>query len=242
MRTVGIVQARMTSTRLPGKVLLEALGRPLLRYELERLKKITSLDELIVATTTNAEDDPVADLCERMGVPAYRGSERDVLSRYHEAAIKFKADAVVRFTADCPLIDPSVSDRVIRHYLDNSESVDYCCVDISTYPRGTDTEVCSLKTLSEAHTEGTSAPDREHVTYFIHTRPERYRKWKLASGRDWGKYRLTVDTPEDFALIREIIERLYPANENFSIIDVISLLENNPELSRINGGVRQKIV
>jgi spore coat polysaccharide biosynthesis protein SpsF len=230
----------MTSTRLPGKILREVLDKPLLQYELERLKEIPSLDELVVATTVNADDNPVAALCDRLGVPTHRGSEHDVLSRYYEAAVKFRADAVVRFTADCPLIDPDLSDTVIRHYLDNAEDLDYCGTDVSTYPRGVDTEVFSFSALEEAHREGCTPPDREHVTYFIHQRPQRYRIWRERSGRGWGKYRLTVDTPEDFALIREVIGRLYPINDKFRLEDVIALLEDHPNLAELNEMIRQK--
>ena len=240
MKIAGIVQARMTSTRLPGKILLEVLGKPLLQYELERLRKIPSLDELIVATTTNETDDPVVELCDRLSVSAYRGSELDVLSRYCEAAEQYKADAVVRFTADCPLIDPQISDSVIRYYREHADEVDYCSTGGGTYPRGMDTEVFSLEALREAGREGTTAQDREHVTFFIWNRPERYKQWKKKSGHDWGKYRLTVDTPEDFALIKEIIERLYPTNPDFRLGDVITLLEENPFLLKINEMIKQK--
>jgi spore coat polysaccharide biosynthesis protein SpsF len=221
----------MTSTRLPGKVLKEVLGKPLLQYELERIKKIPSLDEAVVATTTNREDDPVVELCARLNVPAYRGSEPDVLSRYKEAAEKFKAGVVARFTADCPLIDPELSDSVIRRYLDSAGEVDYCSADLSTYPSGIDTEIFSFQALVESDAEGATPPDREHVTYFIKRNPDRYRIWSKNSGHGWGKYRLTVDTPEDFALIKKIIERLYPKNENFTLDDVIALLESDPELT-----------
>ena len=242
MKVAGIVQARMTSTRLPGKILLEVLGKPLMQYQLERLRKVSSLDELIVATTTNETDDPVMELCGRLGVLTYRGSELDVLSRYCAAADHYKADVVVRFTADCPLIDPQISDSVIRYYLDNAGEIDYYATNMSTYPRGVDTEICSLKALREADREGTTAPDREHVTYFLRRNPERYKQGRKPSGKDWGKYRLTVDTPEDFALIREILERLYPANPDFSMSDVITLLEENPDLPKINEMIEQKIL
>ena len=240
MRTVGIVQARMTSTRLPGKILMPVLGKPLLAYELERLKRVPSLHVLMVATTVNATDDPVVDLCKRLGVPTYRGSEHDVLSRYYEAATEQRADAVVRFTADCPLIDPELSESVIRHYLDNADSLDYCAVNVSTYPRGMDTEAFSMKALKEAFEQGHEESDREHVTNYIHTRRDTFRIWTKQSGRDWGKFRLTVDTPEDFALIQEIIERLYPRNQNFSLADILKLLEEDPSLAAINGEIRQK--
>jgi spore coat polysaccharide biosynthesis protein SpsF len=231
----------MTSTRLPGKILMKVLGKPLLQYELERLRRVPSLDELVVATTKNAADDPVAALCDQMGVASYRGSESDVLSRFHEAAALHKADAVVRFTADCPLIDPALSDSVIRRFLDSDGTLDYCSLDIpGAYPRGLDTEIFSSAALTEAFNEGTTPPDREHVTYFILARPERYRILKLKCDKNLSAYRLTVDTPEDFALASGIIERLYPQNPDFTMDDVIALLEAEPELAEINGGVRQK--
>ena len=243
MRTVGIVQARMTSTRLPGKILMKVLGKPLLQYELERLKRVPSLDELVVATTVNAADDPVAALCGQMGIASYRGSELDVLSRYHEAAVLYKAEAVVRFTADCPLIDPGLSDRVIRRFLESGGELDYCSLNIGdAYPRGMDTEVFSAAALAESFREGTTEPDREHVTYFIRGCPERYRRLGMRgdSDKNWSAYRLTVDTPEDFALVSKIIETLYPQNPDFAIEDIIALLEADPELAKINAEVRQK--
>ncbi|MDR0653710.1 MAG: glycosyltransferase family protein [Synergistaceae bacterium] len=241
MRTVGIVQARMTSTRLPGKVLMKALGKPLLQYELERLKRVPSLDELVVATTVNAADDPVAVLCDQMGIASYRGSELDVLSRYHEAATLYGAEAVVRFTADCPLIDPALSDSVIRRFLEGAGDLDYCSLNVSdAYPRGMDTEVFSAASLTESFNEGTTEPDREHVTYFIRRYPERYRILRLRCEKNRSVYRLTVDTPDDLALVSGIIETLYPQKPDFTIDDIIALLEAEPELAKINGEVKQK--
>lgn len=242
MKIVGIVQARMTSTRLPGKILKEVLGKPLLQYELERLSRIDLLDGLLVATTVNEDDDPVVALCDQLGVPTYRGSEHDVLSRYYEAATLHAADAVVRFTADCPLIDPELSEEVIAYYASHCQEVDYCSVDVSTYPRGMDTEIFSMRALTEAYREGKEQAEREHVTYFIWNRPERYRLWRKESGKDWGKYRLTVDTPEDFELIAEILERLYVSEPKFELCDILGLLESSPELTRFNGKIVQKIM
>jgi spore coat polysaccharide biosynthesis protein SpsF len=241
---VAVVQARMTSSRLPGKILMNIAGRPMLRYELERLRKIRLIDEIVVATTKNEADDPVADFCAGCGARVFRGSERDVLSRYYEAARAFEAGAVVRFTADCPLVDPILSERVIRHYLDHSSEVDYCSVDVKDtprpYPRGTDTEIFSMSALTDAHGEAASAPEREHVTLFIYSRPSRYRVWRASAERDLSRYRLTVDTPEDFALVERIIEELYPVNPDFTLSDIINLLDENPALARINDSVRQK--
>jgi spore coat polysaccharide biosynthesis protein SpsF len=234
----------MTSARLPGKILMEALGRPLLQYELERIWKIKSLDDVVVATTRNASDDPVAGFCDAIGQPVFRGAEHDVLSRYYEAAVERHADAVVRFTADCPLVDPEISGRAIGHYLENKDNLDYCAVDVKytpyPFPRGTDTEAFSMGALAEAHGEAVSPREREHVTPFIYDRLERYRAAWLPAERDLSGYRLTVDTPEDFALIKAVIERLYPANPDFHLKDVIDLLDRSPALARLNASVRQK--
>jgi spore coat polysaccharide biosynthesis protein SpsF len=242
MKTVAIVQARMTSTRLPGKILKEVLGKPLLWYELERLRKITSLDEIVVATTINASDDPVVDLCLALEVSTYRGSECDVLSRYYEAARYYKADVVARFTADCPLIDIKIAGSVLSYYSDNIRELDYCADDVpATVPRGMDIEVFPRAVLTEAHNESKLALEREHVTPFIYTRPERYRIWRVRGEAGWAKYRLTVDTAEDFELMETIIKELYPVNTDFGLRDIIKLLEEKPELAKINELVRQKL-
>lgn len=239
-KTLGIIQARMTSTRLPGKVLMEVMGRPLLAYQVERLRRVSSIDELVVATTINAQDDPIVSLCDKLRISTYRGSEHDVLSRYYEAATSHNADTVVRFTSDCPLIDPGLSDRTVRRFLDDP-AIDYCATDIATYPRGVDTEVFSYTTLAEAFVEGTLPQEREHVTYFIYTRPGRYRLEKVRNeGANWGQYRLTVDTPEDLALIQALLARLYPVNTHFTLEDVIALMEEYPHLSKINASIKQK--
>lgn len=240
MNVVGMIQARMTSTRLPGKVLKRVLGKPLLEYEIERLKRIKQLNELIVATTTNEEDDPVVELCDSLGVPTYRGSELDVLSRYHEAAEAYRADVVARFTADCPLIDPAISGELIGHYLSHRDELDYCITDARTYPHGIDTEVFSREALGRAFRKGHSKQDREHVTYYIRTRPREFRIWEKPAPHDWSAYRLTVDTPEDFVLVKAVIEKIYPENPDFYLQDVISVLCGNPELLQINEMVRHR--
>jgi spore coat polysaccharide biosynthesis protein SpsF len=244
MKTVAIIQARMTSSRLPGKILMEVLGKPLLWYELERLRRIKRLDEILVATTENASDNPVADFCRANGQPFYRGAEHDVLSRFYDAASFHGADVVVRFTADCPLIDPGLSGRALEHYFNHKDDLDYCALDVKEtrrpFPRGIDTEVFPMRALAEAHAEAATAPEREHVTLFIYTRPERYKSRWLPADRDLSGYRLTVDTRQDFELIRKIIERLYPKKPDFSLNDILRLLEENPELTRINESVRQK--
>lgn len=244
MTTSIIVQARMGSTRLPGKIMKKVLDKPLLEYQLERLLRVKQADHVIIATTDNGEERPIVELCQRMGVPYFRGSEQDVLSRYYGAATQYGADVVVRITSDCPLIDPAVVDKVIGFYLAHQAEYDYVsnCYVERTYPRGMDTEVFSYKALREAYEEATDQPEREHVTVFIGRRPERYRIKNLPYAKDYSHYRWTVDTPEDFALIEKILTALYSVNPRFTLEDCLALIEENPEWAKINAHIKQKPV
>ncbi len=244
MSTAIIVQARMGSTRLPGKIMKKVLGKPLLEYQLERLLRVKQADQVIIATTDNGEEQPIVDLCQRLGVPYFRGPEHDVLARYYSAASQFGADVVVRITSDCPLIDPAVVDKVIGYYLAHQAEYDYVSNTFSnrTYPRGMDTEVFSFRALKEAHKEATDQAEREHVTLFIVWRPDRFRIKNLPYEKDYSHYRWTVDTPEDFALIEKIITALYPVNPHFTLEDCLKLIEENPEWTKINAHIKQKPV
>jgi len=240
-RRVIITQARMTSTRLPGKVLREVLGKSLLEFHLERLRRVRRADEVVVATTTNATDDPIVDLCDRLHVSHFRGSEHDVLARFYGAAMEYSAAVIVRVTADCPLIDPAVVDRVIAEFAGKPCSVDYASNTIErTYPRGLDCEVFSFSALETAHVEAVAGPDREHVTPFLYHQPDRFRVKSVRAGRDYSRYRWTVDTAEDFALVTCILGRLYPEKENFTFEDCLELVESHPSLSEINANIAQK--
>jgi spore coat polysaccharide biosynthesis protein SpsF len=238
MKTVIIVQARMTSTRLPGKVLKMVLNKPLLEYQIERLKQIKIADEIVIATTTNDTDQPIVDLCNRLDLPYFRGSEEDVLSRYYEAAEKYNADVVVRITSDCPVIDPAVCEEAITYFLKNQGQYDY--VRLEQYPRGLDVEVFSFTVLDECFRGATDKPDREHVTPFIYRHPERYRLKNMICDEDYSHHRWTVDTPEDLELITRIIEELYPNNQKFDYVDILEVLQRYPEWNNINAEVRQK--
>jgi len=241
MKVVIIDQARMASTRLPGKVLKPVLGKPLLEYQIERLRRVRRADELVIATTTNASDDMLVDFCRERGVKVYRGSEQDVLSRFYGAAIEAGADVVVRITADCPIIDPAVVDQIIGYYLAHREEYDYVAnKQVLTFPRGMDTEVFSFSALESAYREGVLEYEREHVTPFLYGHPERFKigQWFFRENR--GDDRWTVDTPEDFDLLSRIIEALYPKNPEFTLEDVLELLNKHPDWRQINSHVIQK--
>jgi spore coat polysaccharide biosynthesis protein SpsF len=238
LKTVMIVQARMTSTRLPGKVLKEVLGKPLLEYQIERLRRISSVDEIVIATTVNTTDQLIVDCCNRLGVSYFRGLEEDVLSRYYGAAVEHQADVVVRVTADCPLIDPEVCEQAITYFIENKDDYDY--LRLEHYPRGLDTEIFSFKGLEECFREATAQPDREHVTPFFYRQPERYRVKKIYCPEDLSHHRWTVDTPEDFELVKRIISELYPSISLFSLVDILNLLRRHSTWYFINSGVQQK--
>ncbi|MBO8158624.1 glycosyltransferase family protein [Thermosyntropha sp.] len=243
MRIVIINQARMTSTRLPGKVLKEVMEKPLLEYQIERLKKVKLADELVIATTVNPADQPIIDLCRKLNIAYYRGSEEDVLSRYYEAAKEYRADAVVRVTSDCPLIDPVVIDLIIDTYIKNSGKYDYISNTIErTYPRGMDTEILSFAALEEAHKKAVLKPEREHVTLYIYSHPEKFKIFSVKYKKDESKHRWTVDTKEDFKLVKTILERLYPYKKDFTMEDCLELIEQNPDIFNINQHIKQKAI
>ncbi len=241
MSTVIIAQARMTSTRLPGKVLKPVLGKPLLTYFIERLRRVTLADQVLIATTINASDETIVDWCRTLGVAFTRGAEYDVLSRYYDAAVVTGADTIVRVTSDCPLIDPALVDDCIRFFHENASRFDYISnSQEKSYPLGMSVEVFSFRSLQEAYAEGTAEADREHVTPFLYMHPERYRIGRLGSPRNLSEYRLTLDTPEDLELITRIIEALYPLKPEFNLADIVELLTMHNDWPRINAHVRQK--
>lgn len=239
MSTALIVQARMTSTRLPGKVLMPLGDRPMLACLLERLRRVSLADRIIIATTTNATDDVIARFCEDNGVDCYRGSEHDVLSRYAEAARLYGADTVVRVTSDCPLLDPALVDRVISVYRESG--ADYASNMIEpTCPYGMAVEVFSNVVLQQAQGESADAAEREHVTPFIYWRPERYTLKSVTLDRDLSDHRWTVDTPEDYELIKLIYTEVYPKKSEFDMEDVLAVMDSHPEWKLINQHVEQK--
>ena len=240
MHRVVIVQARMTSARLPGKVLMDLEGRPLLERELERLQRCERADEIVLAVTTNDDDDGLVALADRLGVRWFRGSEHDVLARYLGAAREASADLVVRVTADCPLIDPGETDAVIGAL--EARRVDYASNTLErTLPRGLDSEALWRDVLERTARLATSRPAREHVTWFCHSeRPDLYALHAVRRPYDAADLRWTVDTLEDLAVVRRLYADLGLADTPVPVADVIAHVRAHPQIAAINAVVEQK--
>jgi spore coat polysaccharide biosynthesis protein SpsF len=239
---VCISQARMGSTRLPGKIMLPALGRPLLFWHLSRLRRARAIDRLVVATTHNAEDDAVVELCRSLDVDVFRGSETNVLARYAGAARHFGAATIIRVTSDCPLIDPALVDRVAAAYAAGRPALAYASLDTGDYPRGLDSEIFGRAVLDEADGQSVSAAEREHVTPYIYRRPERFRCLAVGSGEKLEQHRWCVDEPADYELVQRIIETLAPVKPDFTWRDCLDLLAAHPDWAALNRSVAQKSV
>ena len=242
MKVVAIVQARMGSSRLPGKVLRDLSGRPMLQQQLQRLRLCKMLDEIVVATTNEPQDDPIVSLCRLMNIRFFRGCEHDVLARYWGAAQESNADAIVRVTADCPLIAPEITDQVVRALLDQSTWYDYASNVLNrTYPRGLDTEVFWRDTLERMYRMASSKMAREHVTYYLHQ--EKPDLFSLLSVTDpsynASHLRWTVDTPDDLIMMKAIYRELDLNKGYLSYKDTLSFVRLRPWLSAINHHVRQ---
>jgi len=232
MKVVAIIQARMGSSRLPGKVLAEICGRPLLHYIVSRVRQASTLNLIVVATSDDSADDVIENFCQTNGVQYFRGSETDVLDRYYQAAKHFHADAIVRLTADCPLLDPVVIDDVVRTFL--SGEFDYVS-SASNYPDGLDTEIFSWGALRETWQDARLPSEREHVTPYITKNPAWFRLERVASDEDLSYMRWTVDEPEDLELVRRIYQQLVH-KPSFGMKDVLALFLRDPSLYQINAG------
>jgi len=238
MKTVAIIQARMGSMRLPGKVLMDIAGRSMLAWVVSRTRRAATVDEVVVATTGSPADDAIVAECAAMDVPVFRGSEDDVLDRYHRTAEAFDADTVVRITSDCPLIDPEIIDRVVGAFTDNP--VDCACNTLARgYPRGLDVEVFSRAALEEAWHRADRPHERVHVTPYIYGNPERFKLHSVQCEDDHSDLRWTVDTAEDLEAVRGIAEAL-GGSEDFGWRDALEVVRQNPHLADINRSVRQK--
>lgn len=240
-RRVGIVQARMASTRLPGKVLLDLVGRPMLDRVVRRATRAASLDELVVATTIKPPDDMIAECARALGIACFRGDETDVLDRYYRAARAHGADMVVRITGDCPLIDPEIIDRVVGA-LEVNGAADFAANTLErTYPQGLDVEVASVAALERAWREASEPYSRAHVFPYVYENPDRFRLISVRGEEDRSSFRWTVDTPEDLVFARAVYDR-FGGGDAFGWRDVLALVEREPELAEINADVRQKAV
>ncbi|MDF2536396.1 MAG: acylneuraminate cytidylyltransferase [Bacillales bacterium] len=213
MKIGVVIQARMGSTRLPGKVLKEVNGKTLLAYQIERVRRVQSIDEIIIATTTEPQDDQIVDFCISNNVNYFRGS----------------------------VFDPVIIDKVIETFIGIYPNVDYVSNTIErTYPRGMDTEIMSFSTLQRAHSNANEMFFREHVTSYIYNHPEKFRILNVAAEENQSDYRLTVDTEEDFELIKRILEKLYKESKDFTLKEIVKLLESNPSWKKINQHIEQK--
>lgn len=241
MKTVAIIQARMGSTRLPGKVMMNLCGKTVLEHVITRVKQAKEIDEIVIATTVKEDDNLIAEEAKRLRVKSFRGSEEDVLSRYYYSAEENEADVVVRITSDCPLIDPKIVDGIIEFYKSNKyDLVTNAGSDLSqrTYPRGLDAEVFSFKELEYAYKEAKEIYQREHVTPFIYENSDNIFYYK--NDMDYSEHRWTLDTEEDFELITKIYEELYKGSHDFFLKDIIELFQRKPELFNINAHIKQK--
>ena len=284
MNKVAIIQARMSSSRLPGKVMLDIAGKPMLQHVVERAKHASLVDQVVLATTTDPSDDLLEQYCQKNGISCYRGSLPDVLDRFYQAAMQFQADVIIRLTADCPLLDPELIDRTVALFLGNSSAatslsrpkitnyslpatgfLDFAANRLPppwrrTLPIGLDVEVCSLKTLQRAWKEADQPYQREHVMPYLYEGivfPEqplgRQDKWYFQQNTnprgfmvallnhypDFGCLRWTVDTPVDLEFVRQVFNHL-GSQTSYAWENVLSLLENEPELASINAEVEHK--
>lgn len=243
MKVVCTIEARLAATRLPRKVLLPVAGKPMLELMIERLQRARTLDEVVIATTDRPGDDAIEELGQRLGVGTFRGSEEDVLARVLGAARAYEADLIVETTGDCPLIDPAIVDKVVADYRIGGADFVSNILPYTT-PRGTDVRVFSTAALARVDELTHDPADREHVSLYFIERPNEYRLRNVETALPAfaADLRLTVDTPEDLELIRRIFEDLYPVKPDFTLSDVLELLQGRPELIELNRHVQQKRV
>ena len=233
---LGILQARMSSTRLPGKVLMPLAGVPMVLRQIERLRRARRLDRLVVATSSETSDDPLVTALQAADVAVYRGSLNNVLARFIGALDANPADHVVRLTADCPLADPDVLDAAIALHIDQSAAYTSNTPESFAFPKGLDVEVISASALRQAAAEASSPEDFEHVTWGIWTHPERWKiAWLKSPKADDGDIRWTVDTPDDYAFVAAVYDALYVTRSDFSTSDIRALVYARPDLARFGG-------
>jgi len=236
MSIIAIIQARISSTRLPRKVLKKIEDKTILEHVINRVKTAKKLDDVIVATTVKKEDLEIVKLCANLGISIFCGSEDDVLDRYYQTARLFKADHIIRITSDCPLIDPQVLGKVIELYF--QKKADYASNTMSeTFPDGLDAEVFSFKTLKRAWENAKLSSEREHVTPYIRKNSNIFKIVNLKSNINLNNRRWTIDEPEDFEFIKIIYKNLYPKDSLFGMETILNYLRKNPEVEKINKNI-----
>ena len=240
MKILTVIQARRGSSRLPDKVLLPLAGKPLLVRMVERVQMAESAGDIIVATTTDAEDDVIAALCKKENFNCFRGHPTDLLDRHYKAALSFDPapDAVVKIPSDCPLIDPSVIDRVIKFFIEKKEDYDYVSnLHPATYPDGNDVEIMHFSVLEKAWEEAQRPLEREHTTPFIWENPDKFRIGNVIweNGKNYSmSHRFTIDYKEDYDFIKAVYDALYEKNKPFGLDDILELLKQQPHIFQIN--------
>jgi len=243
MRILATIQARMGSTRLPGKVLKPIVGKPMLALQVERIRQSILIDDVVIATTTNAGDDAVERVADELGVGCYRGSEADVLSRVIEALKAFAADVNVEFMADNPIPDPLLVDSIVGFFLKNADRFDYVTNALrTTYPPGAEVHVYPVDTLFDVGEHVDDPALREHVGIHITQNPDRYRIHNLEAP-PWyhaPDIHLEVDTPEDFEVVSAVYEHFYPRSPGFTLAEVLGFLREHPEIARRNRDVERR--
>src|SRR3989344_2864043 len=243
MKVLAVIQARMGSTRLPGKILMELEGKPMLWHIVERVKQSKKVDGVVVATTIEQEDDATAELCKKQGWLCYRGPAEDVLDRYCQAAKTFGAKAVVRLTGECPFIHPFVVDLCVEKFLEGKHDfISNCEVDSSAFPRGLDVRVISFAALENAAENAKKSFEREHVWPYIFEHQETFAIGPVITAPDEYKadYRLTVDYREDFELTKILYQKFYQPGNIINVPEIISFLKKNPDIAAINANCEQK--
>ena len=241
MNKFAIVQARHGSTRLPGKILKEISGKPMLWHVVNRLSFSKLIDKIVITTTTDSEDDKTEQFCKNYKIDYFRGSVDDVLSRYYETAKLFSADIIIRITSDCPMIDPEIIDQMLRLFLRGSDECDYISNVIDrTFPRGLDTEIFTFNALEKAMNDAATPYEREHVTPYIYNHKDKFKTKNFFNNKDYSFHRWTVDTEEDFRLIEELYKAVYNPEKIFLFEDVLKIFKQKPELIKINQHIRQK--
>lgn len=241
-RVVAIIQARMAASRLPGKVLEDLAGRPVLSWVVARARRAEMVSDVIVATTDESADDAIADFCQNESIPSFRGSMHDVLDRYYQAAKLFKAEVIVRITADCPFIDPVELDRLLDAFFTADPPLDFAANRLPmqrTIPIGLDAEICTFDALETAWHEAKEPHQREHVMPFFYENASRFNTLHLTHHPDYGHFRWTVDTPEDLDLVRQIADH-FEGRDDFSWQEILTLIEKYPKLVEINANVPHK--